>query len=1426
MQLFLSTVTDEFRSYRDHLRHALDRPDVTVKAQEDFIVSGTPTLELLDDYIRQCDGVIHLVGDMTGSPARPQSLAAIRERYPDLAEKLKPIAECLQPEGTSLSYTQWEAWLALLHGKKLFIATPDAEAPRDGKYAREPAQIQAQQDHLARLRAKESYPGITFKGVDHLAWNLLRSFILDGLVEARLDLLRPPPTTSDWTWPGAWPFSGYLREKRKGFIGRRWLFDAVRAWYSDPAASQALRIEADFGVGKSAFMAELAATGTSEQGLPVAAYHFCERNTAATLDAATFVRSVAVQLAGFLPAYQAAVEDDPDARRWLDKAQEDPISAFTNAVSSKLDGIAVPATPLLLLIDGLDETLGGSSSHASGNGCSIVDLLAKTTKELPIWLKVLATSRRHQEVRQPLEGVYACDVLNAEQARNLSDIRDYVLARCAVEPLASQLAQAGRSPEDLAAQLASPEQKRSGGKFLYAVRVLTALANNRLTADQIDALPPGMDGFYRDAFRHRFPQGDDFEPMRQLLGVLCVQREPLTRQALGAILGVRENELRRQLSRIEDFLRIGKASSGPATAPGKAELTYSFDHLSLAQWLTEENESGFPHATEDYAVDQEAARERIRAWARDEVAAGRAHQWPYLIRHLGQHLEAAERKLAYSRLLLDPNWLRARLEATSVNSLLSEFSEAPANGVFRALELALRQSSHVIGRDKGHWRGSDQLFSQLLARLQQKNEPELAGLCCNAERLIRAGDGAVPLTPSLQTSTVRELRFQSGLGRVMQLQVLTDGRLASFSVEGEEWKTRIQLWNANDPTSGHQDEACLTIHGRSVNPVKELPQGKLACFDGWGQSNWVVLWDVNNAECTQREHAKISAIEVLSDGTLATASRDGWIKLWDKTSQDCLSSRRAHVGWVLDLVSLPEGRLASIADEREEWKRTHIGRELDYSTLKVWDIANSMLVVRHIFKFHQCYISFPLLLPDGSVAFLLTDENKRMPPKIGIMDPVTGHHRFFFVGTSYEDRIEKLLMLPGGYILSAARDGVVKTWNPVTGTCIGTCQLQQSEIGLRCMIAFGSRFVAAVNGNKDYTTTPIMIWDLTYGNCASTLGEAHSRTEALAQLPDGRIASGHNNIIDIWNLEYSEDLIADVRTAHAGLIRNLAILSDGRVASAATDGAVKLWDLSTFTCHIVIEHDVDELIELRDGSLAGISSDGTINLWDPSTGASLGCHKPHFIDYIYEGIHGLFEDGTFVTKDMGSCISLRNITSRQLLSQYESMLDPCPPFVKLPDGRISFFSIFIDSALLIAWDPARGKICFGEAAAGAFAYAHQIGVLDLVVLQDGRLASGGISRGIEIWDPLSLICTDTLDFSIGVTSLLALPGGGLVSGSESGEITLWYSDSQAKWKGKLIFHADYGISDLKYVAKKGILAAGDAAGGMHFIDLVTGKLSG
>ena len=230
VQLFLSTVSDEFLSYRERLRRLLTRPDVEVKVQEDFIVTGDETLEKLDRYIQGCDGVIHLVGDMTGAMAKPPSVAAIARRYPELGSRY-PLAEFLQRDGPSLSYTQWEAWLALWHGKKLFIATPSDGAPREKKYRCEPEQQDLQRSHLARLRGVARYPDPkSFKGDDHLAAEVLRSFVVDLLVAA--GLTRRPQTL---------PFAsiGPL------FKGRSALMEALEI------AAQPLALIGPGGVGKT-----------------------------------------------------------------------------------------------------------------------------------------------------------------------------------------------------------------------------------------------------------------------------------------------------------------------------------------------------------------------------------------------------------------------------------------------------------------------------------------------------------------------------------------------------------------------------------------------------------------------------------------------------------------------------------------------------------------------------------------------------------------------------------------------------------------------------------------------------------------------------------------------------------------------------------------------------------------------------------------------------------------------------------------------------------------------------------------------------------------------------------------------------------------------------------------------------------------------
>jgi len=177
VNLFLSTVSAEFRSYRDTLRHDLDRPKVAVKVQEDFIATGSATLDKLDTYLAGCDAVVHLVGDMTGALAQAPSLALIRQRYPDLASRLPPLAPSLEPGAPALSYTHWEAWLALYHRKTLLIAVPEDGASRDAGYRFEEAQRVGDYRALAIDEASfgDAHPRVAIR-LNNLA-QLLRAMI-------------------------------------------------------------------------------------------------------------------------------------------------------------------------------------------------------------------------------------------------------------------------------------------------------------------------------------------------------------------------------------------------------------------------------------------------------------------------------------------------------------------------------------------------------------------------------------------------------------------------------------------------------------------------------------------------------------------------------------------------------------------------------------------------------------------------------------------------------------------------------------------------------------------------------------------------------------------------------------------------------------------------------------------------------------------------------------------------------------------------------------------------------------------------------------------------------------------------------------------------------------------------------------------------
>jgi len=81
-----------------------------------------------------------------------------------------------------VSYTQWEAWLALYHRKLSLIARATETAEREPQYRPTGDSRSAQDAHVAHLKEVERYPGCTFAGADSLVKYVLGSAVLDLLV--------------------------------------------------------------------------------------------------------------------------------------------------------------------------------------------------------------------------------------------------------------------------------------------------------------------------------------------------------------------------------------------------------------------------------------------------------------------------------------------------------------------------------------------------------------------------------------------------------------------------------------------------------------------------------------------------------------------------------------------------------------------------------------------------------------------------------------------------------------------------------------------------------------------------------------------------------------------------------------------------------------------------------------------------------------------------------------------------------------------------------------------------------------------------------------------------------------------------------------------------------------------------------------------
>ncbi len=244
IRLFISCVIDEFGDYCDALRRGLTRPNVEVITEEDFRALGGDTLKMVQEYIEQCEAVVHFVGDMAGPSPAAISIDDLLKRGPYLEANL--AAKGLGRDALkSLTYTQWEAWLAVGLDKDLLIVQPAEGAARGRNFAPTEDSRAAQAQHLKRLRAIGRYPGPPFTSADNLIAQVFASAVIDALVKgAALSGPRNLPLAS----------LGEL------FVGRDKALDELRAALTNAkgAAVAARALHGLGGVGKTRLAIEYA----------------------------------------------------------------------------------------------------------------------------------------------------------------------------------------------------------------------------------------------------------------------------------------------------------------------------------------------------------------------------------------------------------------------------------------------------------------------------------------------------------------------------------------------------------------------------------------------------------------------------------------------------------------------------------------------------------------------------------------------------------------------------------------------------------------------------------------------------------------------------------------------------------------------------------------------------------------------------------------------------------------------------------------------------------------------------------------------------------------------------------------------------------------------------------------------------------------
>ena len=579
----------------------------------------------------------------------------------------------------------------------------------------------------------------------------------------------------------------------------------------------------------------------------------------------------------------------------------------------------------------------------------------------------------------------------------------------------------------------------------------------------------------------------------------------------------------------------------------------------------------------------------------------------YFYQHLAHHLRHANRLPELQALLVDLEWMNAKLTSGNLSGLLADYDTLPSDSPVRLVASALRLSAHVLADDPG------QLPSQLTGRLASQHDPLLRDL---VQRIRRwpATPWLRPLTASLTPAGGPMLRILTGHdSKVNAVAASADGRRA---VSGDDDGT-VRVWDLDSGERLHT----LTGHSRRVNAVAVSADGRRVVSGGDGT---VRVWDLGFGAPvhTLTGHDEVLAVAVSADGRRAVSGGyDGTMRVWDLDSGALLHILTGQGGVKAVAVSA-DGRRAVSGGYDEAVRVWDLGsgallhaltghsRGVDAvavsadgrravsgggdGTVRVWDLGSGALL--HALTGHSFWVDAVAVSADGRRAVSGGGDGTMRVWDLdsgALLHTLTGHG------------VNAVAVSPDGRrAVSGGYDGTVRVWDLGSGAPLHA-PTGQGGVNAVAVSPDGRR---AVSGGYDGT---VRVWDLGSGAPLHTLTGHSNKVNSVAMLPDGRraVSGGDDGTVRVWDLGSGAPL--HTLTGHSNKVNSVAVSADGRRAvSGGDDGTVRVWDLgSGAPLHTLTGHSrgVNAVAVSADGRRAVSSGDdGTVRVWDLATGRQVG----------------------------------------------------------------------------------------------------------------------------------------------------------------------------------------------------------------------------